>query len=70
MLNITRLALFGSTVRDESIADNDIDILVSFDAQQPQKNILRFNRYIDYYAPLDRAYSTTTNRTILLKLFR
>jgi predicted nucleotidyltransferase len=28
---VTRLALFGSTVRDEAHADSDVDILVSFD---------------------------------------
>jgi predicted nucleotidyltransferase len=28
---VTRLALFGSTVRDEARADSDADILVSFD---------------------------------------
>ncbi|MCL7422091.1 MAG: nucleotidyltransferase family protein [Methylobacter sp.] len=28
---VTRLALFGSTVRDEARADSDVDILVSFD---------------------------------------
>jgi len=28
---ITRLALFGSTVRDEAKPDSDIDIVVSFD---------------------------------------
>lgn len=28
---VTRLALFGSMVRDEARADSDVDILVSFD---------------------------------------
>lgn len=28
---VTRLALFGSTARDSSTADSDVDILVSFD---------------------------------------
>ena len=28
---VVRLALFGSTVRDEARADSDIDIVVSFD---------------------------------------
>ena len=28
---VTRLALFGSTVRDAACADSDIDILVAFD---------------------------------------
>lgn len=28
---VTRLALFGSTVRDEARANSDVDILVSFD---------------------------------------
>lgn len=28
---ITRLALFGSVVRDSARSDNDVDILVSFD---------------------------------------
>ncbi|MBF0341254.1 MAG: nucleotidyltransferase family protein [Magnetococcales bacterium] len=28
---VTRLALFGSTVRDEATADSDVDFLVAFD---------------------------------------
>ena len=28
---VTRLALFGSTVRDAARADSDVDVLVSFD---------------------------------------
>jgi len=28
---VTRLALFGSTVRDEACSDSDVDLLVAFD---------------------------------------
>jgi predicted nucleotidyltransferase len=34
---ITRLALFGSTVRDEATPDSDIDIVVSFDGVATSK---------------------------------
>lgn len=34
---ITRLALFGSTVRDEAGSDSDIDIVVSFDGPATSK---------------------------------
>ena len=34
---VTRLALFGSTVRDEARADSDIDIVVSFDGPATSK---------------------------------
>jgi len=34
---ITRLALFGSTVRDEANANSDIDIVVSFDGPATSK---------------------------------
>ncbi len=34
---VTRLALFGSTVRDEAGPDSDIDIVVSFDGPATSK---------------------------------
>lgn len=34
---VTRLALFGSTVRDEANADSDIDIIVAFDGPATSK---------------------------------
>jgi len=34
---ITRLALFGSTVRNEAREDSDIDIIVSFDGSATSK---------------------------------
>ena len=34
---VTRLALFGSTVRNEATEDSDIDIVVSFDAPATSK---------------------------------
>jgi len=34
---VTRLALFGSTVRDEAKEDSDIDIIVSFDGPATSK---------------------------------
>ena len=34
---VTRLALFGSTVRDEARPDSDIDIMVAFDGPADSK---------------------------------
>lgn len=34
---VTRLALFGSTVRNEATVDSDIDIVVAFDAPATSK---------------------------------
>ena len=34
---VTRLALFGSTVRDEAGANSDIDIIVAFDGPATSK---------------------------------
>lgn len=34
---VTRLALFGSTLRDEASPDSDIDIIVAFDAPATSK---------------------------------
>lgn len=34
---VTRLALFGSTVRDEARSDSDIDIIVAFDGPADSK---------------------------------
>ena len=34
---VTRLALFGSTVRDEASPDSDIDIIVAFDGPATSK---------------------------------
>lgn len=34
---VVRLALFGSTVRDQAKSDSDIDIIVSFDAPATSK---------------------------------
>ena len=34
---VTRLALFGSTVRDEAREDSDVDIVVSFDGPATSK---------------------------------
>ena len=34
---VTRLALFGSTVRDEASVDSDVDIVVAFDGPATSK---------------------------------
>ena len=34
---VTRLALFGSTVRDEAMTNSDIDIIVAFDGPATSK---------------------------------
>ncbi|MBT3489707.1 MAG: DNA polymerase subunit beta, partial [Gammaproteobacteria bacterium] len=35
--DVTRLALFGSTVRDEAGPDSDVDVLVAFDGPATSK---------------------------------
>ena len=44
---ITRLALFGSTVRDEARPDSDIDIVVSFDGPATSERYFGVQFYLE-----------------------
>ena len=44
---ITRLALFGSTVRDEARPDSDIDIVVSFDGPATSEKYFGVQFYLE-----------------------
>lgn len=44
---VTRLALFGSTVRNEASADSDVDILVAFDGPATSKRYFGVQFYLE-----------------------
>lgn len=44
---VTRLALFGSTVRDEAKTNSDIDILVGFDGPATSKKYFGVQFYLE-----------------------
>ncbi|MCP5418750.1 MAG: nucleotidyltransferase family protein [Chromatiaceae bacterium] len=44
---VTRLALFGSTVRDEARADSDIDVLVAFDGPATSQRYFGVQFYLE-----------------------
>jgi len=44
---ITRLALFGSTVRNEAKPDSDIDIIVDFDSPATSKQYFGMQFYLE-----------------------
>ncbi len=44
---VTRLALFGSTVRDTSTSDSDVDILVAFDGPATSRRYFGVQFYIE-----------------------
>ena len=44
---ITRLALFGSTARDDATAESDIDILVSFDGVATSQRYFGVQFYLE-----------------------
>ncbi len=44
---VTRLALFGSTVRDEAIQGSDVDILVSFDGPATSEKYFGVQFYLE-----------------------
>ncbi|HEB63543.1 MAG TPA: DNA polymerase subunit beta [Gammaproteobacteria bacterium] len=44
---VTRLALFGSTVRDEARPDSDIDIVVSFDGPATSEKYFGVQFYLE-----------------------
>lgn len=44
---VTRLALFGSTARDTSRSDSDVDILVAFDAPATSERYFGVQFYLE-----------------------
>ena len=52
---VTRLALFGSTVRDTARIDSDIDILVSFDGPATSERYFGVQFYLEdlFGCPVD-----------------
>jgi len=52
---VTKLALFGSTVRDTASAQSDIDILVSFDGPATSKRYFGVQFYLEdlFECPVD-----------------
>ncbi|HIJ23660.1 MAG: nucleotidyltransferase family protein [Gammaproteobacteria bacterium] len=45
--DVTRLALFGSTVRDEAGPDSDVDVLVAFDGPATSKRFFGVQFYLE-----------------------
>ena len=45
--DITRLAIFGSTVRNEAKPDSDIDIIVDFDSPATSKQYFGMHFYVE-----------------------
>ena len=43
-----RLALFGSTARDEATTDSDLDVLVEFEGAADSKRYFGLMFYLDY----------------------
>lgn len=52
---VTRLALFGSTARDETTSKSDIDILVAFDGPATSKRYFGVQFYLEdlFGCPVD-----------------
>ena len=52
---VTRLALFGSTVRDQARDDSDVDVLVSFDGPATSERYFGVQFYLEDLlgAPVD-----------------
>lgn len=44
---ITRLALFGSTARDQARADSDVDVLVAFDGPASAERFFGVQFYLE-----------------------
>jgi len=44
---VTRLALFGSTVRDTATSDSDVDVLVAFDGPATSKHYFGVLFYLE-----------------------
>ena len=44
---VVRLALFGSTARDEATADSDVDVLVAFDGPATSKQYFGVQFYLE-----------------------
>jgi len=52
---VTRLALFGSTARDEATGDSDVDVLVEFDGPATSKRYFGVQFYLEdmFGCPVD-----------------
>lgn len=52
---VKRLALFGSTVRDEATDDSDVDVLVEFEGGENYRNYFDLLFYLEdnLHAPID-----------------
>lgn len=63
---VKRLALFGSTARDEATADSDLDVLVEFDGVADSKRYFGLMFYLEelFGCPLD----LVTNKAVRPKL--
>jgi hypothetical protein len=44
---VSRLALFGSTARDEATETSDVDVLVSFEGGATLRRYMGLNRYLE-----------------------
>ena len=55
LYGVTRLALFGSTVRDDARADSDIDVLVAFDGPATSVRYFGVQFYLEdlFGSPVD-----------------
>lgn len=55
LYGVTRLALFGSTVRDDARADSDVDVLVAFDGPATSARYFGVQFYLEdlFGSPVD-----------------
>ena len=63
---VTRLALFGSTVRNEAGTDSDIDIVVSFDGPATSKRYFGVQFYLE--DKLGRSVDLVTEKAMRAEL--
>ncbi len=63
---VSRLALFGSTARDEANADSDVDVLVSFDGGATLRRYMGLNRYLE--ALFNRRVDLVTDKSLRQEL--
>ena len=63
---VTRLALFGSVVRDSARADSDVDILVSFDGPATSSRYFGVQFFLDDL--LGRRVDLVTDKALRLEL--
>jgi uncharacterized protein len=63
---VTRLALFGSTVRDSARADSDVDILVAFDGPATSDRYFGVQFYLEDL--LGRSVDLVTEKALRTEL--